>query len=468
MRAVLIFLVSLSILCSAQQSPSEIPAGVKIKAATNAENALAKTTLEKSLSGDADSKKVLLGDISTCGPTLWAALKNSADETLLHSKIVTGILPDLSLTVPERGLVTDEQRRSFWKLLLETYPSLKGAKIRKPTADEIRYYWATIPFESIEGPFLAAEAGPQTFVLNFQIKENKPVLLWIDLVGDLHRLADQNLTADEIAEFERAAGTGIAVPMYTVGRAYFFGWGVEADLEKGRKLLDDAAQKGSFDAQMLLGALYMSGTSLPKDHYLAAKYLLQAAGNPNADVSLQSSQALAQYWLATMFENGIGVDKSHEKAIQFLQAAAKNGSNPAQYDLGNLFNAGLGGMPLDKARACELFELAANQGHTRAMHNVGYCYQTGSGGKKDDQKAINYYMRAAEAGDVRSARNLGLLFGQLGQAEKSYFWLRIAETSGDTQVRTFIDKVTPHLTQEQVEASEKQITAWLKAHEKKS
>lgn len=468
MRFVLILLVTLSVFCSAQQSPSQIPAGVKIKAATDAEDASARAIFGKALSGDVNAQKILLGDIPTCGPTLWAALKPSAGETLFHSKIVTEILPDLALAVPARSLVTVEQQSSFWKLLLEKYPTLKAAKIRKPTSDEIRYYWATIPFESIEGPFLAVEAGPQTFVVNFQIKETNPVLLWIDLVGDLHSLAQEDLTADEITEFENAANNGMPIPMYTIGRAYLFGRGVKTNPEKGRKWLTDAAQKGSFDAQMLLGATYLSGANPQQDRQLAAKYLLQAAGNPNVDAGFESTRALAQYWLAKMFEDGVGVGKSHEKAIQFLQAAAKNGSYPAQYDLGNLFNAGVGGMPLDKARACELFELAANRGHTQAMHNVGYCYQTGSGGKKDNQKAIHYYAQAAEAGEVRSARNLGLLFGQLGEAEKSYFWLRVAESSGDAQVQSFIDKVKPHLTQEQVEASEKQVADWLNAHKKKS
>jgi hypothetical protein len=228
--------------------------------------------------------------------------------------------------------------------------------------------------------------------------------------------------------------------------------------------LDRAAQNGSLDAQMLLGAGYLSGTKLPKDPQLASKYLLQAAQQQNVVGRLQSSQALAQYWIASMYEQGRGVEKSHDKAIQYLQMAANNGSSPAQFDLAVLYNDGAGGMNMDKAHACQLFEKAADQGHVKAMHNVGYCYQAGIGGKSDEYRAIDYYTRAAESGSTRSQRNLGIVFGQLGQAEKAYFWLRIAEASGDTETKSLVDVAKEHLTASQVEQQEKEIAAWLSSH----
>jgi TPR repeat protein len=465
----LIFLVAFvsSIFSFAQQSTSQIPEEVKIKAASDADTASAKAGLEKALADDTSFPKELLGDTATCGPTLWAALKGSADETLLHSKVMTAMLsvPEPLQTVG-RGLVTEEQRKAFWKLLRAKYPALKTAIVRKPSADEVRYYWATIPFD-IEEPLFAIEAGANTFIVNLKIEKNKPVLFWVDLVGDLHQLADQDLTADEVQEFVAVAKAGIPVSTYQVGRAYLLGKGVPVDLERGRMWLDRAAQNGSLDAQILLGAGYLSGTKLPKDPQLASKYLLLAAQQQHVVGRLRSSQALAQYWIASMYEQGSGVEKSHDKAIQFLQMAANNGSSSAQYDLASLYNDGTGGMTMDKTHACELFEKAADQGHAKAMHNAGYCYQAGIGGKKDENKAIGYYTKASETGSTRSERNLGILFGQLGQAEKSYFWLRVAQSSGDAQTKALIDTVKTHLTAPQVEAAEKEVLAWLNAHNAK-
>jgi TPR repeat protein len=256
--------------------------------------------------------------------------------------------------------------------------------------------------------------------------------------------------------------------MVQLGNAYWGGHGVTADVEKGRVWLDRAAEKGSLEAQMLLGAAYLGGVKVSKDPQLAAKYLLPVAQQQHVDSSFQSSQALAQYWIALMYGQGKGLEKSHDKAIQFLQMAASNGSPVAQFDLAELYNDGSGGMTVDKVRACQLFEKAAGQGYVKAMHNVGYCYQLGTGGKKDDSRAIEYYTKAAEGGSTRSQRNLGILFGQLGQAEKAYFWLRVAENSGDTEKKSLIDSAKEHLTPLQVEQQEKEIVAWLDAHKTKS
>jgi TPR repeat protein len=467
MRLLLVIFLS-SIVSFPQTSTSPVPEGVKIKVASDADNTAAKAALEGALANDTSFPRELLGDTATCGPTLWAALKGSADETLLHSKVMTAMLsiPEPQQTVA-RGLLTEEQRKTFWKLLRAKYPALKTATVRKVSANEIRYYWTTIPFDSIEGPLFAIEAGADTFIVNLQIEKNKPVLFWVDLVGDLHRLSDQNLTADEVQEFVSAAEAGMPVSTYEIGRAYLLGRGVPVDLEKGRMWLDRAAQNGSLDAQMLLGADYLSGTTLPKDPQLASKYLLQAARQQHAVGRLQSSQALAQYWIASMYEQGRGLEKSHDKAIQFLQMAANNGSSPAQFALASLYNDGTGGVTMDKAHACQLFEKAADQGNVKAMHNVGYCYQSGIGGKKDENRAIDYYTKAAEAGSTRSQRNLGIAYGELGQAEKSYFWLRVAESFGDTEDRSLIDTAKAHLTASQVEAQEKEILVWLDAHKAK-
>jgi TPR repeat protein len=274
----------------------------------------------------------------------------------------------------------------------------------------------------------------------------------------------QSTSKFDAATTEAKASNGDVAAMLQLGRAYWGGDGVTADVEKGSVWLDRAAEKGSAEAKMLLGAAYLSGTKLSKNRELAAKYLLQVAQQQHVDDGFKSSQALAQYWVAMMYEQGAGVEKSHEKAIQSLQLAASNGNYPAQYDLGSLYNEGTGGMTMDKARACELFEKAAEQGHVMAMHNAGYCYQVGISGKKDESKAINYYTKAAEAGSARSQRNLGILFGRSGQPEKAYFWLRVAESSGDAESKPFIDKLKPMLPSAQVEAQEKEVVFWLNAH----
>jgi TPR repeat protein len=272
----------------------------------------------------------------------------------------------------------------------------------------------------------------------------------------------------DVATAEAKARQGDLSAMMKLGLAYWGKQGIPADIDKGKMWLERAAEAGSLQAQMFLGTAYLSGSGLPKDIVLAGKYLLQVAQRQNVDASDQGSQALAQYFIADMYEHGWGVEKSHEKAIQFLQLAANNGNYPAQFDLGSLYNDGTGGMPMDKAIACQWFEKAADSGHARAMHNTGYCYQVGSGGKKDSDKAIHYYTLAAELGLTSSQHNLGMLYGVMGNAEKAYFWLRVAQSSGYAEDQSRFDAAKARMSASQLEQQDKAIAAWIETHKTKT
>jgi hypothetical protein len=119
---------------------------------------------------------------------LWKDLKPSAGATLQQSKPI-----DLFLQVPEviraeaRAMLNAEQRQAFWLALVAKHPNLTGANVRRANSGEIRYYWATIPFD-IEEPFFAIDAGPDRFIANFSIENGNPVLFWIDRIGDLKTL----------------------------------------------------------------------------------------------------------------------------------------------------------------------------------------------------------------------------------------------------------------------------------------
>jgi TPR repeat protein len=175
-------------------------------------------------------------------------------------------------------------------------------------------------------------------------------------------------------------------------------------------------------------------------------------------------QALAQYWIGLFYDQGRGVEKSHETAIQFLKASASNGNASAEFDLGSLYNNGAGGLAADKTQACQLFVKAADQGHVKAMHNAAFCYQTGVGVSKDLEAAKRYYTKAVEAGSTRSQHNLAMIYGEEGNADQAYFWLRVAQASGYAEKQELIDTAKAHLTAGQVDQEEKQVAAWMDAH----
>jgi hypothetical protein len=166
----------------------DVPKGVNYKRAPEAVNAMAKSRLENALAPSDSFPPGFFDDVTVVGPMLWKALKPSAEQVLLNSLPVVLMVPGTQAFSAEgKRIRTDDERKAFWKVFHHKYSKLKDGQVRKGTAEEISYYWATIPFD-IEEPFWVIEAGSDRFIAHFQVKESQPRLFWIDLVGDLQTL----------------------------------------------------------------------------------------------------------------------------------------------------------------------------------------------------------------------------------------------------------------------------------------
>jgi hypothetical protein len=172
-----------ALLCAGQ----EVPNGVKYKKASAEINNKAKASLEKALA-QSDSPTAFLNGPITCGPILWNDLKVEQESLSKDSNPVT-----MFLSVPEplqaegRGLRTKEQKEKFWKLVVGKYPDLRKGVVRAARANEIQFYWTTVPFD-IEEPFFAIETPSDVFIANLVLEQDSPVLFWLDRVDDLRRL----------------------------------------------------------------------------------------------------------------------------------------------------------------------------------------------------------------------------------------------------------------------------------------
>ena len=62
--------------------------------------------------------------------------------------------------------------------------------IRKARADELSFYWATIPFD-IEEPLFVVDTNSERFIVHLLNKQPKITLFWIELVGDLRTLKNK-------------------------------------------------------------------------------------------------------------------------------------------------------------------------------------------------------------------------------------------------------------------------------------
>ena len=446
--------VGLSLLASGQTGgpgTNQIPDGVHYKPASDALNASALALIKQSLLPGNDPPKGFFDSAVTCGPSLWKMLQPSSDKVLLDSKLVVVVVN--SVQTEGRGLITDEQRQSFWKLLLTKYPAIQAAAIRKSNAEEIKYYWATIPFD-IEEPFFTIDTGAAKLIVNFRVENGKPKLFWIDQVGDLQKLTSEPGKVVDLTILTTMAEGGDIASMLQLAKGYWFGTSIPLDVDKARNWFDRASEKGSLDAQMFLGMAYFAGVKLPKDRKVAAKYLKLAANQGNA---------MAQYYIGMMYRHGEGLEQSNEQAVTYFQMAANRNYAPAEYDLGVIYETGDGAF-VNKKLACELYGRAAEQGHIMAMNGLGLCYAQGQAIQEDLGTAKDLFTKAATAGNSAAQTNLSALYGESGDWQNSYIWARIAQNAGASQSSVPIDRIKLYLTQPQIDSAEAKVLDWQKAH----
>lgn len=135
--------------------------------------------------------------------------------------------------------------------------------------------------------------------------------------------------------------------------------------------------------------------------------------------------------------------KEHEKAdliaesIALLQKLATRGHVDSQFLLADCYTQAIG-TPKGKRdfdKAFPLFVLAAKHGHTEATFRAGQCCENGWGTRKEKDKAVTFYRKAAVAQFPPAMYRLGLaeMNGDIGLSKKpkeGVKWLkRAAEVS---------------------------------------
>jgi localization factor PodJL len=148
-----------------------------------------------------------------------------------------------------------------------------------------------------------------------------------------------------------------------------------------------------------------------------------------------NGDASAQYEIGQRYANGSGgVPQDNEQAAYWLNRAAEQGLAPAQYRLGTMFEKGLG-LPENPTKARTWYERAAAQGNVKAMHNLAVMQAEGAGGPQDFAGASRSFDAAAQHGLADSQYNLAILhergLGVERDLAEAYKWFTIASANGD-------------------------------------
>jgi localization factor PodJL len=172
----------------------------------------------------------------------------------------------------------------------------------------------------------------------------------------------------------------------------------------------------------------------------------------------------AAFEIARRFTDGEGVPPSPARAAEWLAYAAKNGSIPAAYRLGTIYEKGMDGVPRDVAKARQLYEQAANAGNVAAMHNLGVMLASGAAGQPDYRTAVTWFTLAAERGVRDSQYNLAVLyargFGVTANPAEAWRWFALAAARGDGEAALKRDEVAAKIDARTLATLRSTVESW--------
>jgi TPR repeat protein len=147
----------------------------------------------------------------------------------------------------------------------------------------------------------------------------------------------------------------------------------------------------------------------------------------------EQGSATAQYNLGLMYDNGMGVAQDYAAAASWYLKAAEQGNAAAQHNLGLMYAQGQG-VAQNFTAAVSWYRKAAEQGNGSAQSTLGVMYENGLGVPQDYAAAVNWYRKAADQGYSRAQNDLGEMYRK-GQGisqdyVQAYMWHSIA-AAGD-------------------------------------
>ena len=137
-----------------------------------------------------------------------------------------------------------------------------------------------------------------------------------------------------------------------------------------------------------------------------------ASQSPTSDTSLvQPDSGTTENPGADRFEAGIAAYEANNLPLAFQEflAASKAGHADSQFNLGLMYEKGIG-VALDEKQAVAWYGESAERGNSAAQFNLGVLHEHGRGTKVDFDQANKCYRSASQQGDPLAIGNLGMLY----------------------------------------------------------
>jgi len=225
-------------------------------------------------------------------------------------------------------------------------------------------------------------------------------------------------TPSGIEGLRQRAESGDAQAQFELGLKYEFALsGAPKDEAEARKWYYKASQQGHQDAKEKLAGLSPSTppsthTAPSEDYASKAKRLVELWEKGDAAKSL-----VAERELESMYRK--------PDPVKWFRRAAQEGNALAQFNLGRMYEKGLG-VGKDYLKAVRLYRTAAEKGNASAQASLGDMYRKGHGVSQNLSTAMKWYQRASDKGVPRGSAGLGDLYasGSIQYTDPSldFYW----------------------------------------------
>lgn len=233
---------------------------------------------------------------------------------------------------------------------------------------------------------------------------------------------------------EESSKNGNADAQLYLGNIYEFGDdGIEIDKTKAFELYKKSSDQGNAEAQWFLANMYSNNEIVPQDHIKAFQLYKKSA---------EQGYDFAQYNLGKCYEDGLGVVKNELKALDMYEKASSQNNLLALLALAKMYEEGEI-VVKDIAKAKKLHEKA--QSIDPKIYSIlrdidyfeGYTFQS----QKTDSEVINAknndfqnHMLRAETGDKESQFKIGSMYefgiGTQKNQDKALEWYGKAAKQG--------------------------------------
>ena len=192
---------------------------------------------------------------------------------------------------------------------------------------------------------------------------------------------------------------------YRIGKAYGYGLGTDIDYKQAFEWFKKSSEANNKFAQYSLGTLYYNGTGVSQDYAMAMTYFQKAA---------DKSQPYAAYMLGRMYAKGEGTQIDTETSNHYYSIAIsgfeklvkdERADDNTYYKLARMYSKGHG-TQINMDKAVKYWKKACEAGNVNALYDYAKALMYGEGIEKDCEKAVELLKQAISKDSLNAKRLL--------------------------------------------------------------